>query len=101
METQIPNISVKISIDWNKLADPEPLRIKIQDFIQQYNDTWETEFSYADLCKDSSETALILRLIDDMEHALQDLVNDTLADEFLNGLNFELNRLKTIKEMNL
>ena len=101
MKTPIPSfhITIRIEQDHSDQARTE-YREYLERFIRSFNETWETSISYQDLIADgkSGEGQMDIRLKSQLESAIEQILQESIEDEFLNGLNFELNQCKYRKE---
>lgn len=104
MKTSIPSFQVEIRIE-QKCSGfiISEYRQYIQRFIQSFNETWDTHLTYQDLIEiwEGDETTLFANLKNYLESAIEQIISESIEDEFLNGLNFELTKCKNKKEMNV
>jgi len=98
MENKDFPIQVDVSFDFESKKDS--IKNYCNVFIQNYNETWDTNYTYDDLSK-GREDHFYTQMKDYLQEAIQDMIQQELEDEFLNYLNYSLNRLKTKKELGL
>jgi len=101
MKTPIPSFQITVRIEQDHSDQAQTAyRDYLERFIRSFNETWETSITYQDLVENgmSEQGQLFTRLKTQLESAIEQILLESIEDEFLNGLNFELNQCKSRKE---
>lgn len=102
LKTSIPGLKIEFTLQFDSGSNQlTKLQNYIQSFIQKYNDTWDTNFTYNDIIHHKDEQKFFKKLIDYLNDGISGIIEETVEDEFFNGLNHELTKLKNQKELNL